>query len=216
MVGWEVELYERNVELILTQDVAWYPVSGVTSHRPQVYHPMRLKEREVSVSGNPQTYVVFHEGRRTKGGWVLRPLDVEEVVSFPEERLGLEVCSITSVSRSCVRRVTRKVREMMSRGCNQRRVRGTLEGFSRVEWSIYLDMTVSDEKRLERLHWKDYEGGRGGFLDGGLHHCALREGGSEQVVKYESEKELTLLERADSDFALCACLVGLSLEIVVC
>ena len=31
MVGWEVELYERNVELILTQDVAWYPVSGVTS-----------------------------------------------------------------------------------------------------------------------------------------------------------------------------------------
>jgi hypothetical protein len=113
-----------------------------------VYHPLRLKEREVSVSGsgNPQTYVVFHEDRRTKGGWVLRPLDVEEVVSFPEERLGLglEVCSITSVSRSCVRRVTRKVREMMSRGCNQRRVRGTLEGFSRVEWSIYLDMTVSD------------------------------------------------------------------------
>ncbi len=68
VVGWEVELYDRNVELILTQDVAWYPVSGVTSYRPQVYHPLRLKEREVSVSGNPQTYVVFHEGRRIKSG----------------------------------------------------------------------------------------------------------------------------------------------------
>jgi hypothetical protein len=33
---------------------------------------------------------------------------------------------------------------MMTKGNNQRRVHGAAEDYSRTEWGIYLDMTVSD------------------------------------------------------------------------
>ena len=198
---WEIELYERNVELIETEETGWYPVDGITSGRPQIWHPMRLKGREISISGNPQSFVVYHRGEKRDGKWLLIPLGVEEVVSYPEERLGWERTSLTSLSRSCVRRVTAKVREMMGMGSNQRRVQGTVEGYSRREWGMYLDMTV-DDHAIAGLKWKGRDAKRSQFLDGGLNWCGLMGATEEQKVRYQTGGELRLLERADSDYSL--------------
>jgi hypothetical protein len=141
--GREIQLYERNKELVEADEKMWLPVSGVTSARPQVYHPTKLRERRVSISGNPQSYVVFYKGKRRgeewKLEWKLEELAVDEVVSLPEEVLmrGMGYTSLTAVSRNCVSRVTKKVRDMLAKANNQRRVQGTVEGYSRTGWRIY-------------------------------------------------------------------------------
>ena len=198
---WEVELYERNVELLQTEMKAWFPLSGVTSARPQIWHPSRLKDREVSISGNPQSFVVFNKAVWRLEKWSLAGLGESEVISVPEERLGWSIVSLTTVSRSCVRRVTGKVRDMMKRGARQRRVQGTVEGFSRLDWSMFLDMTVPDSK-IKTLSWVRVEKERKTFIDGGLTLTNLLVKGMEQEVRYESDRELGLLERAECDFSL--------------
>ncbi len=60
----EIELDERNVELIETEETRWFPVDGITSGRPQVWHPMRLQRRKVSISGDPQSFVVYNRGEK--------------------------------------------------------------------------------------------------------------------------------------------------------
>jgi hypothetical protein len=207
---WEIQLYERNKELVETDRKFWLPVSGVTSARPQVYHPTKLRERRVSISGNPQSYVVFYKGKRRGEEWKLEELAVDEVISLPEDVLGMGFTSLTAVSRNCVSRVTRKVREMMAKGNNQRRVQGTAEGYSRTEWGIYLDMTVCDA-RISLLQWETVRGGKRKFFDGGFVYCQLESETEQQVVRYEGRSELTLLEKGDCDFALSCLPRGISL-----
>jgi hypothetical protein len=89
---WEVELYERNLELIQTENQTRYPVGGATSARPQLWHPSRLKRRrkrrEGFISGNPQTYVLFYKAIRARSGWKLQALEGDEVITLPEEKYG--------------------------------------------------------------------------------------------------------------------------------
>ncbi len=163
---WEVELYERNVKLLQTEMKAWFTLSGVTSARPQIWHPSRLKDREVSISGNQQSFVVFNKAVWREKKCSLVELGESEAISMPEERLEWSIMSLTTVSRSCVKRVTRKVRDMMKRGARQRRIQGTVGGFSRLDWSMFLDMTVPDWK-IKTLSWVRVEKERKTFITEG-------------------------------------------------
>jgi hypothetical protein len=116
-----VELYERNVELHQTEIKVWFPLSVVTTTRPKIMHPSRLKEKGLSISGNPQSFVVFNKAVWRQKKCCLEGLGENEVISVPEERLGLSIKCLTTVSRSCVKRVTGKVRDIMKRGANERR-----------------------------------------------------------------------------------------------
>ncbi len=89
-----------------------------------------ISERDVSVSGNPQTYVVFMRvGGQGVGGWD-HFMWKRWVASFPEEGRGLAVCGVTSVSRSCVRRVRERCK------LNQRREKRNIENWKGFrEWS---------------------------------------------------------------------------------
>ncbi len=58
---WDFELFMDNKELIQTNITEWYPVSAITTGRPQIWHPSILKQRGTSISGNPESFVVYHE-----------------------------------------------------------------------------------------------------------------------------------------------------------
>ncbi len=180
---------------------AWFPLSGVTTARPQIWHPSKLKDREVSISGNPKSFVVFNKAVWRNKKWSLVGLGESEVISVPEEMLGWSIMSLTTVSRSCVKRVTGMVRDMMKRGARQRRVQGTVAGFSRLNWSMFLDMTVPDWK-IKTLSWVRVEKERKTFIDGGLTMTNLLVKGMEQDMRYESDRDLGFLEKAECDFSL--------------
>ena len=179
-------------------------MGGVTSARPQVWHPERLKKRDQSISGNPQSFVVFHKGKLRKGKWELIKMGMDEVVSLPEEKLALKVPSLTMLSRTCVSRVTSKVRGMMERGRNQRKVQGSIGGYSKLEWAMFLDLTVPD-KDIKKLFWMVHESvGEGTcYIDGGLCHVSKTIPMEKQTVVYDSSSKLREVELADCDFSLC-------------
>ncbi len=58
---WDFELFMDNKELVQTNITEWYPVSAVTTARPQIWHPSILKQRSTSISGNPESFVVYHK-----------------------------------------------------------------------------------------------------------------------------------------------------------
>ena len=66
---------------------------------------------------------------------------------------------------------------------------------------MFLDMTVPDSK-IKTLSWVRVEKERKTFIDGGLTLTNLLVKGMEQEVRYESDRELGLLERAECDFSL--------------
>ena len=70
----DMELFMDNYELIVTDIIEWYPVVGVTSARPQIWHPSVLKERKISISGNVESYVVDNSVTQEHGNWKLRPM----------------------------------------------------------------------------------------------------------------------------------------------
>ena len=135
---WEIGLFMDNRELILTDVVDWFPVSGITTARPQVWHPSTLKQRSMSIAGTHESYVVYHRVELKHRRLV--PLAPEEVLPWPEERLGWSGAapSLTLLSRTSVQRVTMLIRRMMAKGPNQRRAQGTIP-YTRAEWSMFLE-----------------------------------------------------------------------------
>jgi hypothetical protein len=194
----DMELFMDNYELIVTDIMEWYPVEGVTSARPQIWHPSVLKERKISISGNVESYVVYNSATQEHGNWKLRPMKPTDVISYPEDRLGWNTPypSLTLLSRSSIKRLTSVVRNILAKGRNKFVGQETMP-YTRAEWHMWCERTMHERRRVG-LRWNRFEDRAGSFVDGSFTFCNLVASGSEQIASYVGKSELQLIDFADS------------------
>ena len=110
----DVALREDAPELVqVTNCTAWFDVGALTDGKPMVVHPRDVKERGVFIAGKAQHYVCGSKAMEMapglnhagfvgfhplgEAGFDITPLARNELVSFPELRLGQEYESVTGM-----------------------------------------------------------------------------------------------------------------------